>query len=224
MTFTGLSPRISSAEEISSSRRLGNRHHVDARFVTLGGAVFHHAHRGGNLVQISRHAHHVDDAVLSLDDVRFVVGAPHVRHDGNFQRRIVVAHHRADILFVAELIFPEFGSIEGFFRRFIAEFHVIHTRGEIHLIERFGEIVAETEIVHEPAVAQRRVEHLYILPEREERAFSLHHTLSFKNVFLRVRRIRPKVSRPRLQAGRACDRKGRRIRPRSLPCRRFLRR
>ena len=46
----------------------------------------------------------------------FIVTAPHIRHHGNLQVRLIVSHHRADVLVVTEFPLAEFLYIKQLFR------------------------------------------------------------------------------------------------------------
>ena len=136
----------------------GDGHDVTAHLVALGLRVVDHLERDGHLVKVGGHAHEGDGAFRLRADVRLVVAASGVRHDRELDGRVRFADHLEDLLVVREFPRAEVGGVEHRLGRAVAHFHVVHARGEVCTVEGAHEVVGETEVVDEPAVAERGVD------------------------------------------------------------------
>ena len=85
-------------------RNGGNGHEIDGRFVALVVRVLDHVQRGGNLVDVGRHADHVQDAILFRQNVLVIIAALGVGHHGQLQIGRVVADDAAQV--VLDAVFP----------------------------------------------------------------------------------------------------------------------
>ena len=142
------------------ARHLGDRHQVAGHLVALRLRILDHVDRERDLMDVAGHADDVHDAVLLRQDVRLVVAAARIGHHGDLQRRLVLAHDGAKVLLRRELPLAEVRDLEHVLGGPVAELHVVHARREIRPIEVTHELVREPEIVHETAIAHRRVEDL----------------------------------------------------------------
>ena len=133
-------------------------HEVHGRFVALVVRVLDHVQRGRNLVDVGRHADHVQDAVLFRQNVLVIIAALGVGHDGELQVGRVVADDAAQV--VLDAVFPAavFALLDAFARRLVAEFHVIHAGGDAGVIDHLHDFVVEMVVVHQAAVADGAVE------------------------------------------------------------------
>ena len=143
-------------------------------------AVLDHLDGARDLVDVAGDAHHVQHAVLLFPDILAEIRPAHVRHDGEFHVRFVFADDRLQVLFVAELVLAEFGRVEQRLGRLVAHLHIIDARLDVHRVQRLGKFIRKLKIVAKPAVAQRRVQHLDVRTEGQERALSLYicHAIS----------------------------------------------
>ena len=74
-------PAFPALRPIRGRESVGGGHEIDRRFVALVVRVLDHVQRGGNLVDVGRHADHVQDAVLFRQNVLVIIAALGVGHD-----------------------------------------------------------------------------------------------------------------------------------------------
>ena len=135
-------------------------HEVDGRFVAFVVRVLDHVQRGRDLVDVGRHADHVENGILFREDVLVIIAALGVGHDTQFQCGLVVSDDAAQRVLGAVFPVPMFTGLDAFARRLVAEFHVIHAGGNAGVINQLDRLVVEMVIVHQPAVTDGAVHDL----------------------------------------------------------------
>ena len=128
-------------------------HDIDSSLISLFCAIFHHLNCRRYGIDVARHSHHINDALGFWQNILLYVRSAYVRHDGNFQRSVVVADDIPKILFVAEFPFAEFALIKNRRRSLISKLHIIHPCLNIHLIQFLDEIVFKIEIIYKSSVS-----------------------------------------------------------------------
>ena len=133
-------------------------HEVHGRFVAFVVRVLDHVQRGRNLVDVGRHADHVQDGIFFRQNVLVIIAALGVGHDGEFQIGLVVADDAAQV--VLDAVFPAavFALLDAFARRLVAEFHVINAGGDAGVIDHLDDFVVEMVVVHQAAVADGAIQ------------------------------------------------------------------
>ena len=89
-----------------------------------------------------------------------VIRALGVGHDGDFDRRFLVAERPPHIIFVAELPGAVFVAAGQFLGGLVTDLHVIDAGLDVRLVDRLDELVVELMVVHQSAVADREIHHL----------------------------------------------------------------
>ena len=141
-----------------------SRHEVQRGLVALFVGVPDHVQRQGDLVYVGGDPNHVQHALIGRQDIGLVIGFLRVGHGRQLERRVVVAHDAADVLFGAEL--PRSVLIGGKdpARVDVADFHVVDPGGDAGLVDRPDGIGPETVVVHQAAVPYGAVYELDLRP------------------------------------------------------------
>ena len=129
-------------------------------------------------------ADEVDDALVLGQDVLVVVGALGVGHDGDLERRGVVADDAADGVLVTVLPRTVLGGGVDALRGLVAQLHVVDPGGDQRLVDRFDELVLPDVLVDEPAVADGAVQDLNLGAIRHPRALGFDVFPVFDHGFL----------------------------------------
>ena len=151
-------------------RHGGDGHEIHGGFVALVVRVLDHVQRGRNLVDVGRHADHVQDGILFRQNVLVIIAALGVGHHGELEIGLVVADDAAEV--VLDAVFPAavFAGLDAFARRLVAEFHVINAGGDAGVIDDLHDFVVEMVVVHQAAVADGAIEDLDFGPVGEPAA------------------------------------------------------
>ena len=121
--------------------------------------VLDHLQRGGDLVDVSGHAHHINHALRLGQNVFVVIGALRIRHHRKLEGGWIVADDAAQV--VLQAVFPDtvLARDDDLPRGLIAQLHVInpglHTGG----IDGLDDLVVELVVVHQAPVADGAIQH-----------------------------------------------------------------
>ena len=87
---------------------IGDCHDVTGYFVSLCLCILDHFNCSRHLMYVSSDAHHINDTVLAVNNVLFVIATSNVRHNRDFHVGIVVTNDRTDIFFITEFPLAKF--------------------------------------------------------------------------------------------------------------------
>ena len=101
-------------------------------------------------------------AVLLGQNVGVPIRLAGVGHGRQFQRRGIVADDASDVVLVAELPRAALVACEEFFRRLVAQLHVVDAGRHAGVVHRLDKPVLEGVIVDQAAVADRAIQDFQI--------------------------------------------------------------
>lgn len=155
----------------------GDGHEVAGGLIAFFVRALDHVHRFGDLVHITGHPDHVQDALILGKDVGLPVALAGIGHHREFQAgclRVVVAGDAADILLRTAAEWTVLVLREKAPGVLVSDLHIIDARLNAGFVDRLDEIVVELMVVDETTVADGAVEHLQLRSVRHPGGFHAH--------------------------------------------------
>ena len=122
-----------------------------------------HFNRLGNLLDITRHTHHIDHALAGWQNIFGPIALARIRHNCEFHPRgfgIVIPRNFANILFIAVAERTKISFGEHLLGVSVPNFHIVDTRRDTRFIHGLHKIIIKMMIIHQTAIADRTIEYL----------------------------------------------------------------
>ena len=125
-------------------------------------SIEQHFDRLGNLLDITRHAHHIDHALAGWQNILSPIALARIGHNRELHPRrfgVVISRNFANILFIAVAERTKISFGEHLLGVPIPNFHIVNARRNTRFIHGFHKIIIKMMVIHQTAIADRTIEY-----------------------------------------------------------------